>query len=80
MTTPEIHHPKHYTTLDGEQVIDLMRKLYGQEAVYHFCKLNAFKYRMRAGLKGDPATDIAKAIWYEDYIRNNYDAAQKTTE
>ena len=64
----EINNPAHYQTPDGNQVIDLMRKLYGIEAVYHFCLLNAFKYRMRAGKKGDPSKDIEKAIWYENYM------------
>jgi hypothetical protein len=42
-----------------------MLSIYGKEAVIHFCLLNSFKYRMRAGLKDDAIRDIEKALWYE---------------
>ena len=63
-----IDHPAHY---QGEyECIDLMREIYGDEAVRHFCICNAYKYRFRAGAKqGETAqSDIAKAEWYEAYI------------
>jgi hypothetical protein len=47
------------------EVIDMMLSIYGKEAVIHFCLLNSFKYRMRAGLKDDAVRDIEKAVWYE---------------
>jgi hypothetical protein len=58
--------PSHYKARPVE-VIDMMRTLYGVDALAHFCDLNAFKYRMRCGLKaGQPVEqDIAKALWYE---------------
>ena len=41
--------PAHY---QGEyECIDLMREIYGDEAVRWFCILNAYKYRFRAGKK-----------------------------
>jgi hypothetical protein len=46
-------------------VIDMMLSIYGKEAVIHFCLLNSFKYRMRAGHKDDAVRDIEKALWYE---------------
>jgi hypothetical protein len=47
------------------EVIDMMISIYGKEAVIHFCLLNSFKYRMRAGHKDDAVKDIEKAVWYE---------------
>jgi hypothetical protein len=47
------------------EVIDMMLSIYGKEAVIHFCLLNSFKYRMRAGHKDDAVKDIEKAVWYE---------------
>jgi hypothetical protein len=45
--------------------------VYGLDAYLNFAKLNAFKYRMRAGLKtgADVQTDINKALWYESKIK-----------
>jgi hypothetical protein len=63
-----VSHPAHY---QGEyECIDLMREIYGDEAVRHFCICNAYKYRFRAGAKqGETAqSDIAKAEWYEAYV------------
>ncbi len=63
-----VNHPKHYN--QGQiEVIDLMLKTFGTTAVIDFCRINAFKYRMRAGYKGDAAEDIAKAMWYEDKVK-----------
>lgn len=47
------------------EVIDMMLAVYGKEAVIHFCLLNSFKYRMRAGHKDNAIKDIDKAVWYE---------------
>lgn len=63
-----INHPAHY---QGDyECIDLMREIYGDEAVRHFCICNAYKYRFRAGAKQTEAAedDIAKAEWYERYV------------
>ena len=64
----EVNHPKHY---QGKyECIDLMRALYGDEAVRGFCRCNSFKYRYRAGSKEGESVedDLAKALWYEEYL------------
>jgi len=62
-----VNHPKHYNNYDME-VIDMMTRLFGVHETISFCKLNAFKYRMRAGTKpGESAEqDIRKEQWYLD--------------
>jgi len=55
----------------GMECIDAMVKLFGKEEVRSFCKLNAFKYRWRAGDKGDEKEDIDKAKCYEKYMEEN---------
>lgn len=63
-----VNHPAHY---QGDyECIDLMREIYGDDAVRNFCICNAYKYRFRAGKKqGEPArSDTAKAEWYERYV------------
>lgn len=62
--TDTVNHPSHYNQ-GQKEVISLMIELFGKKPMYHFCLLSAFKYRMRAGYKGDAATDIQKAMWYE---------------
>lgn len=53
-----VEHPAHYTShpsgIECIQVTECMS----------FCLGNAVKYIWRAGLKGDPAEDLRKAIWY----------------
>ena len=76
-STPQerVSHPPHY---QGKyECIDLMRAMFGDKAVFDFCKCNAFKYRFRAGKKdGSPmAEDIAKAEFYEDYMMELYNEA-----
>ena len=58
-----VNHPPHYNQYPVE-TIQMMYSIWGAEAVYHFCLLNAFKYRMRAGEKGDAAQDLEKERWY----------------
>ena len=68
----EVNHPSHYNH-GGMETIDKMIKLYGIEKVKAFCELNAFKYRDRAGYKGNRdsaiARDINKALWYENKLK-----------
>lgn len=63
-----VNHPKHYQ--GKHECIDIMRVLFGDEAVKGFCKCNAFKYRFRAGRKEENTAeqDIQKAEWYEEYL------------
>lgn len=60
-----VNSPNHYNNYSVE-VIDMMEKIYGTDAVILFCELNAFKYRMRMGTKPDQPIhrDIEKEKWY----------------
>lgn len=63
-----VSHPPHY---QGEyECIDLMREIFGDEAVRWFCILNSYKYRFRAGKKpiSTLVDDEKKAAWYEEYV------------
>ena len=65
--TTYVNHPTHYNKYDVE-VIDMMEKIWGTEQTAIWCKLTAFKYRMRIGLKPDNSIqqDIVKENWYLD--------------
>ena len=58
-----IHHPLHYTQ-GSKEVIDMMVDIWGKESVAIYCEINAFKYRMRAGYKGNAVEDIEKSKFY----------------
>ena len=64
-TNNAVNHPKHYQ--GKHECIEIMRAMFGDEAVKSFCRCNSFKYRFRADAK-NKAEDIAKAEWYEDYL------------
>ena len=61
-TKDNVNHPQHYQ--GKNECIDVMVALFGLEAVKHFCKCNAYKYRFRADKKNGEE-DIKKAEWYE---------------
>lgn len=63
-----IDHPAHYQ--GAYECIDIMREIFGDDAVRSFCICNAYKYRFRAGRKnGNSAQDdMRKAEWYETYM------------
>lgn len=63
-----VNHPKHYNQYDVE-VIEMMRRIWGDKAVITFCKLNAFKYRMRMGEKDEISQDYEKEQWYLNYMK-----------
>jgi uncharacterized protein YcgL (UPF0745 family) len=66
MGSHPVYKPFHYTQGDVE-CIDAMMEAFGQNQVSTYCKLNAFKYLWRAGLKEyieNDNQDIQKAIWY----------------
>lgn len=76
---PDQVNPAHYKS--GElEVWQMMIKVYGIDAYLNFARLNAFKYRMRAGLKdgADVQTEINKALWYESKIRELTEKNDKT--
>ena len=63
-----VNHPKHYNSGKYE-CIDVMKDIFGEEAVKNFCLLNAFKYLWRSDHKNGKE-DIRKAIWYlEEYCK-----------
>ena len=59
--------PSHYKNGDKE-VWEMMIDVFGVKAFTDFCRLNAFKYRMRLGKKpNEPIErDLEKALWYEE--------------
>lgn len=61
-----VNHPSHYTAYPVE-VIDMIRQVLGDCGFKAYCLGNEIKYRMRAGLKGDAAEDIAKAMKYKEF-------------
>lgn len=55
--------PSHYK---GKEVFQQMIQAFGVEEVKVFCKVNAYKYLVRAGKKAgnSEAQDLAKCNWY----------------
>lgn len=64
-----VDHPKHYNQEGRMECIREMEILFGQHEVDIFCKLNAYKYQYRAGMKEGEAKekDLAKMNWYLNY-------------
>ena len=63
-----VNHPEHYNQ-GGIECITAMESAFGEESVISFCLLNAFKYLWRAREKDDFYSNISKAIWYLEYIK-----------
>jgi len=63
----QVNHPSHYNQYPVE-VIDMMLNIWGYKSTIDFCIMNAFKYRMRIGLKGLSLSliqqDLDKEAWY----------------
>ena len=59
--------PERYTT-QGRETIDRIRDDLGDEGFRVFCAGNATKYEDRAGAKGDPEGDAAKARFYRQMV------------
>lgn len=51
------------------ETIDMMIQLFGKDRVADFCEINAFKYRMRLGMKDDIQQDFKKEQWYLNKMR-----------
>ena len=62
-----VEHPNHYATGKYE-CLEVMKEVFGIEAVKHFCLLNAFKYLWRADRKNG-SEDIEKAAYYLNYMK-----------
>lgn len=58
-----VNSPAHYNSYSVE-TIDMMERIWGIENLIIFCEINAFKYRMRIGLKDDTEQDFQKEQWY----------------
>lgn len=57
-----VNHPSHYN-IGKYECFDVMRDVFGDEEVKHFCLINAFKYIYRCNAKNG-LEDVKKAIWY----------------
>lgn len=59
--------PEHYKR-GSMEVIDMMKLLWGTEALIAHCEMTSFKYRMRAGTKPDQPIEreLEKAKWYDE--------------
>ena len=66
----EVNHPSHYNKEGSKECIVEMRETLGDWITAAFCIGNAFKYRYRAGLKGDADIDSQKADWYDAYKKD----------
>jgi hypothetical protein len=57
--------PNHYKQ-GSKEVIEMMELIWGKENLIAYCEMNAFKYRMRLGLKPEQSVerDLEKANWY----------------
>jgi hypothetical protein len=62
-----VNHPSHYQ--GKNECIEVMKAMFGVEAVKHFCMCNAYKYRFRADMKNGEE-DKKKAEFYETYLIN----------
>ena len=58
-----VNHPSHYNLYPIE-VIDMKVSIWGVKATIDFCYMNAFKYRMRLGMKDSIEQDAKKELWY----------------
>lgn len=60
-----VDHPNHYNNYSVE-CIEMLIKIYGKKEVASWCEMNAFKYRMRAGVKPGISIeqDFKKETWY----------------
>lgn len=73
-----VKHPNHYNVYDVE-VLDMMAAIWGNEAVALWCKMTAFKYRMRMGYKVgvDPSIDFKKEQECLELMRKYKDRCKK---
>lgn len=60
-----VNHPKHYNRDGAMECIEEMIVVFGIVPTYHFCRLNAWKYRYRQNDKGG-LLDMEKS---DNYIR-----------
>ena len=63
----EVNHPSRYNGNTSLECIDVMKVIFGCDAVHDFCLCNAFKYLWRYKNKNGEE-DLKKAKWYLDYV------------
>lgn len=66
------HHPKHYQSNCGLEVIDVIKAF-----KLDFCLGNAVKYILRYGKKDDCELEIRKAIWYLERFLQDMNVTEK---
>ena len=69
-----VNHPAHYNDYDVE-CIEMMRRIWGDKETAIFCKLSAFKYRMRLGQK--PNEPIERDLEKEKLYLSKYKEFEK---
>lgn len=68
-----VNHPQHYNNYDVE-VVDMMERIWGTKATMEWCKMTAYKYRMRMGTKPgkDETKEAMKAKLMEDFNKEQW--------
>lgn len=68
-----VNHPQHYNNYDVE-VVDMMERIWGTKATMEWCKMTAYKYRMRMGTKPgkDETKEAMKAKLMEDFEKEQW--------
>lgn len=68
-----VNHPKHYNNYDVE-VVDMMEKIWGTEDTMKWCKMTAYKYRMRMGTKPgkNDSKEASLAKLQEDFDKEQW--------
>lgn len=68
-----VNHPQHYNNYDVE-VVDMMERIWGTKATMEWCKMTAYKYRMRMGTKPgkDETKEAMKAKLLEDFEKEQW--------
>lgn len=61
-----VNQPSHYQVNEKECIVEMLI-LFGTEDFIKYCTINAWKYRYRAGNKGDASEDLKKADRYIEY-------------
>lgn len=64
----QVNHPSHYNNYSVE-VVEMARRIWGDEAMKTAAEITAFIYRMRAGLKEGNSIeqDFKKEAWWLNY-------------
>lgn len=61
-------HPPRYNQYSIE-TLEMMRRIWGNEATIMWCEMTAFKYRMRLGHKDNIESELEKESFYLNYAK-----------